>query len=392
MHSGIWYITTANIISVSCMFALKLIPADMFDIMVVRFFVQFLVFGGYAAFYKRYNVLSTNGQPLACALNIIMSSAMNLTYLAVFYFLPLSDLNTIKYTYIVWAAILSVIFLKDRFTVFNGISLVLTVGGLALATKSQFLLEAISGISISNSSANMTSMIISSVERTSPYYFVGIIFAFGSSLTKAIQMIARKQLVKTKQPYSVMNFQFTISSFTVACLYSIIRRYWQPGPYPWKWMGTVGVAIGCFQLITNTFYAKALKRENVQFLSILSTLEILYACILQYIFLGIVKSWIFYCGASLVVLSAVILSIESYLRNKNLPLQTQRHPSRPLLNSLNLLFLITIYSINKQLYLRKCHESSRKEDLHSCFQLFITMFRRFITTNALMTIVSLVYE
>ena len=305
---------SGNIIFTCCTVALKLIPADMFDIMIVRFFVQFLVFGGYAAFYKHYNVLSTNGQPLACALNIIMSSGTNLTYLAAFYFLPLSDLNTIKYTYIVWAAILSVIFLKDRFTVFNAISLVLTLAGLLLATKPDFFLETLSGVF--STSANTTIVDISSPHTTSPYYYIGIIFAFGSSLTKAIQMIARKQLVKTKQPYSVMNFQFTFFAFIVSCLYSIIRRYWQPGPYPWKWMGSAGVVIGCFQLITNTFYAKALKRENVQLLSILSTLDILYACLLQYIFLHVVKSWIFYSGASLIVLSAVILSIESHMTSK----------------------------------------------------------------------------
>ena len=77
----------------------------MFDIMIVQFLIQSVVFGSYAAFYKRYNGFDTNGQPIDCALNILMSSGTNLSYLAAFYFLPLSDLNTIKYSYIVWAAI-----------------------------------------------------------------------------------------------------------------------------------------------------------------------------------------------------------------------------------------------------------------------------------------------
>ena len=129
-------------------------------------------------------------------------------------------------------------------------------------------------------------------------------------------MIARKQLVQTKQPYSVMNFQFTSFALIVAILYTIIRRFWIPEPYPWKWMITAGTVIGCCQLITNTFYAKALKRENVQLISILSTLEILYACVLQYIFLRLTKSWMFYVGAGLTVLSASILSVDGYLRSK----------------------------------------------------------------------------
>jgi drug/metabolite transporter (DMT)-like permease len=317
-HSGIWYMLTANIIFACCTFALKLIPADMFDIMIIRFLIQSVVFGSFAAFYKRYNVFDTNGQPFACAMNVLMSSGTNLTYLAAFYFLPLSDLNTIKYTYIVWAAILSVIFLKDRFKVVNGISLMLTVIGLLLATKPHFLMKILSHIFDESIifSTNTTNTNVSSAAVTSQYYYIGVVFAFISSLTKAIQMIARKKLVATKQPYSVMNFQFTSVALIVVILYSIIRRFWQPSPYPWKWMFTVGVVIGCFQLITNTFYAKALKRENVQLLSILGTMDILYACVLQYIFLRLTKSWIFYIGASFIVISAIILSIDSHLMHK----------------------------------------------------------------------------
>jgi drug/metabolite transporter (DMT)-like permease len=202
--------------------------------------------------------------------------------------------------------------------VVNGISLILTIIGLLLATKPYFLMKTLSHIFGQSiiSSTNETSTNISSATATSPYYYIGVIFAFISSLTKAIQMIARKKLVATKQPYSVMNFQFTSVGLIVVSMYSIIRRFWQPSSYPWKWMFTVGVVIGCFQLITNTFYAKALKRENVQLLSILGTLDILYACLLQYIFFRLTKSWIFYLGALFIVISAILLSIDSHSMHK----------------------------------------------------------------------------
>ena len=318
-HSGIWYMLSANILFACATFSLKLIPADMFDIMIVRFLIQSVVFGSYAAFYKHYNIFNTNGQPLATTLNILMSSGTNLTYLAAFYFLPLSDLNAIKYTYIVWTAILSVIFLKDRFKCVNSIALILTIIGAVFATKPEVFINTFTNF-FNQSTISVTTIAPSTTivpsTTSSPYYYIGVILAFISSWTKAIQMIARKQLVKTKQPYSVMNFQFTIFALFVAFSYSIIRRYWQPGPYPWKWMGTVGVIMGCIQLITNTFYAKALKRENVQLLSIISTLDILYACVLQYIFLRITKSLMFYIGASFIVISTIIISIDSHLTHK----------------------------------------------------------------------------
>ncbi|CAF2192641.1 unnamed protein product [Rotaria magnacalcarata] len=319
-HSGIWYMLTGNFIFSCCTFALKLIPADMFDIMIMRFLIQSVVFGLYATFYKKYNLFNTNGQPLACAMNIFMSSGTNLTYLAAFYFLPLSDLNAIKYTYIVWAAILSIIFFKDRFKLINAFALILTITGLILATKSQALLKIFNHLldrSILNSTIlNSSTTIISSTVTISSYYYLGITLAFISSLTKATQMIARKQLVKTKQPHSVMNFHFTAFALIAALIYSIARRFWQPEPYPWKLMLTFGVAIGLCHLVTNAFYAKALKRESLQLLSILGALDIVHACILQYIFLQLTRPFIFYIGATLIALSAVILSVDSYVTTK----------------------------------------------------------------------------
>ncbi|CAF0973667.1 unnamed protein product [Rotaria sordida] len=68
-------------------------------------------------------------------------------------------------------------------------------------------------------------------------------------------------------------------------------------------------------LITNTFYTKALKRENLQVLSICGTFGIIYACLLQYIFFRLTRPLMFYIGASFIVTSAIILSIGSYLTN-----------------------------------------------------------------------------
>jgi drug/metabolite transporter (DMT)-like permease len=313
---------TANLIFACCVFALKLIPADMFDIMAVRFLFQSIVFGTYAAFYKHYDVFNTNGQPVACALNIFMSSGTNLTYFAAFYFLPLSDLNTIKYTYIVWAAMLSVIFLKERFKFVNGMALFLTCIGLMFATKPDFFIKTLTHIFDQSSTTvlNTTTTIITTtiVPAATPsrYYYLGVGLASLSALTKAIQAIARKQLVKKNLPYSVMNFHFTTAGLCVSSTYSTIRRFWQPEPYAWKWMISAGLVFGCCQLIANTFAAKALKRENVQLISIFGSIDIVYAVILQYIFFRQTKSWIFYIGALLIVLSAVIISTDRHMTNK----------------------------------------------------------------------------
>ncbi|CAF1089098.1 unnamed protein product [Rotaria sp. Silwood1] len=322
-HSGIWYMLTATFIFACCSFALKLVPADVFDIMIVRFSIHSLVFGVFATFYKHYNVFDTNGQPIACLLNIVMSIGTNFTYLAALSFIPLSDLNTIRYTYIVWAAILSVLFLKERFKIVNTISLFLTILGLIFATKPHFFIKTLGQIFDPSSSSSMlittTTTLTTSIANTttpSSYYYLGIGFAFLSAFAKATQFIARKQLLITKQPHSVMNFQYAGVALLVSLIYSIIRRFWQPEPYPWRWMGIAGVIIGFFRLLSVILFAKALKREKVQVIAIITSLDIVFAVLLQYIFFRQTKSLIFYLGASLIVLSAIILSVEHHSNNK----------------------------------------------------------------------------
>jgi drug/metabolite transporter (DMT)-like permease len=76
-------------------------------------------------------------------------------------------------------------------------------------------------------------------------------------------------------------------------------------------MSTASFIIACCQSLTNTFVSKALKRENVQLITVLDSLDIIYAIILQYIFFRQTKSSIFYTGASLIISSALILSVDS---------------------------------------------------------------------------------
>ncbi|CAF2974078.1 unnamed protein product, partial [Rotaria sp. Silwood2] len=143
----------------------------------------------------------------------------NFTYLAALYFIPLSDLNTIRYTYIVWAAILSVIFFKERFKIVNAI------GHIFDRTSSS------SSILIPTTRTTSTAA-IATTTTSSFYYYLGIGLTFLSALAKEAQLIARKQLLITKQPHSIMNFQYASVALLVSLFYSIIRRFWQPESYP----------------------------------------------------------------------------------------------------------------------------------------------------------------
>jgi drug/metabolite transporter (DMT)-like permease len=143
--SGVWYMLAANIMLTCSMFSLKFVPADLFDVMIVRHAVQSLAFGSFAI-YKHYNLLECKGQPIAAILNVTTSSMMTILYVAAFYFLSLPDLNTIKHTYIVWTMLMAVMFLGERLKIINGISVLLALTGLTLITKPTMLIHFIQRI------------------------------------------------------------------------------------------------------------------------------------------------------------------------------------------------------------------------------------------------------
>jgi len=59
----------------------------------------------------------------------------NMSYSIALYFLPLSDLNAIKHTHMIWTAVLSVCFLRDSFSFITVGSVLLAMAGLTLATQ-----------------------------------------------------------------------------------------------------------------------------------------------------------------------------------------------------------------------------------------------------------------
>ena len=140
--SGIFYLIAANFIFTCYTFAFKTMPMDIANAMIIRQGVQAFIFGTYARYYKKYKLLEHNGHTFTAILNILTSSGTNMSYMIALYFLPLSTLNTIKHTYMIWAAILSIGFLKDRFSCITFCSVLLALLGLTLTTEPELFIDA----------------------------------------------------------------------------------------------------------------------------------------------------------------------------------------------------------------------------------------------------------
>lgn len=133
--SGIFYLLLGNFIFTSYTFAFKTIEVDIAKTLLVRQFVQASIFGIFAKFYKNYKLSQDNGRKLAAFLSVLTSSTANMTYTLALYFLPLSDLNLIKHTYVIWTAIFSVIFLRQNLSWKTMLSALSAMIGLTITTR-----------------------------------------------------------------------------------------------------------------------------------------------------------------------------------------------------------------------------------------------------------------
>lgn len=139
--SGVFYMIAANVIFTSYTFLFKSMSIDIANTMILRQATQALIFGIYAKYYKRYRLLKCNGRRLSAIFNVVTSCTTNITYTIALYFLPLSDLNAIKHTYMIWTTILGIYFLKESFSCIIVLSTLIAVTGLTLTTKPELFVS-----------------------------------------------------------------------------------------------------------------------------------------------------------------------------------------------------------------------------------------------------------
>lgn len=136
------------------------------------------------------------------------------------------------------------------------------------------------------------------------YYYVGILLACITSLSVACKIVSRQWLVKTNVPHSIINFQFTAFNSLAWLIYILVRQQRSYDSY--RLIIGVGLISGLIHLIVNLFYAQSLKHENVQILCTVGSLDIVYAVLLQWIFLKYSCTMTFFLGATLIVIGSLL--------------------------------------------------------------------------------------
>lgn len=131
----------------------------------------------------------------------------------------------------------------------------------------------------------------------------------------SIRMLSRQFLIRNGIPQSVVNFQFSIFGTLCWFIYNLFQEEPLSGfGYPCL---SVGFVTGCLSVFVSILLANALKHESVEILGVLGSLDILYAVILQKLFLQYKTDSIFMIGAFFIILGSILVCSTKFNRNQS---------------------------------------------------------------------------
>ncbi|XP_002733472.1 solute carrier family 35 member G1-like [Saccoglossus kowalevskii] len=210
--------------------------------------------------------------------------------------MPVGDAVVIFFTNPIYTAFLSCMCLKESIKVIDFLLALISVIGVMVILKPQFL--------FSGSSQNTTLTEVESSES-----LLGALFAFFGALFAAMVFVSSRKLGK-KVSYLTIIFYYSVCGIiTTSTLLFILDKYSLPQtPHDWFFIVFVGLCgVGGQILLT-----KALQYEKAVYVSIIRTMDIVFAYIFQYLWYGSKPDWVAMLGAILVTISSVGIALKRW--------------------------------------------------------------------------------
>ena len=303
--SGILYALLASFLFTCSNFALKQFDVVLFDVLIIRYFIQavmslgFIIYKGYCPWSK------ANG--LLILVRSLFAAGGSVSYYFGLTILPLPDLTTIRYTQVVWTAILAWILLHERINLATMLACLLTLAGVVCVAQPNFLFA-------SEKLTNETIAIASAPGKIDPRLF-GILLALLCALSISMSITLNKKLIQLKVQQSTIMFHFLCTAFLVIVLFQI--HYWlfsQSKPKDLHFTevisrrdflyATIAAVLQIFPMI---LWQKSIKREHTSIVTVVQSSDILFAIILQNLFTPLKSNFLVLIGSTLVITSIAIV-------------------------------------------------------------------------------------
>ena len=302
--SGILYALLAAFLFTGSTFVSKQLKVDLLDVLIPRFVIQTVLLIVYMTCIKHYSFYKYVQRPELFLLIVNVSFATT-GFLGLFIgyrYLPLPDLTTIRYTQVIWTAIITAIMYREKPSIPILFAILLTTIGVVLVAQPKFLF----GTTIPSTE--------SSLPANQDHRLLGIMIALYCSVAISIIVVSNRRLIityNTKQ--SLIMLQFTLCSLCVVTAHLTYRYYFIVDRLAAvkvefvRWQYLVAASVSLLQILSSILTQKAIKREHPSVFTIVQSSEILFSIVLQNIFTSHRSSLISLTGSILVLASILIV-------------------------------------------------------------------------------------
>ena len=311
--SGIFYALLAAFLFTTPIFITKQLEVDLLDALIPRFLIQTVLLIIYMKLIKHYSFYkqSKNAEILYLIINVLFSTTGFLSFFVGYRYLPLPDLTTIRYTQVIWTAIITAIIYREKPSIPTILSILLTIIGVVCVAQPNFIFE---------QKFNITKTEISNNHH---HRLIGLLLALYSSISMSIMIISNKYLLtKYKTKHSLILLQFAFISSCIVIIHLFYKYYFiidkmtflKDNFLNWKYFCASLVCL--LQIISSILAQKAVKREHPSIFTIIQSSDILFSIVLQNIFSSIKSNLLSLFGAILVLMSIVMISIFKFINDK----------------------------------------------------------------------------
>ncbi|XP_042719300.1 LOW QUALITY PROTEIN: solute carrier family 35 member G1 [Lagopus leucura] len=215
---------------------------------------------------------------------LLGSSAMILLYYA-FQVMPLADATVITFSCPVFTSLLAWIFLKEKYSVWDLLFTLFTIIGVTLIARPPFLFG-----------SNVTG-----IEGSYSDHLKGTIAAIASTVSAALTIVILRKVGKSVH-YFLSIWYYAVIGLIGCVIALFVMNEWRL-PYCGKDRVFL-ILIGILGLGGQIFLTKALQIEKAGPVAIMRTMDVVFAFILQILFLNHLPTWWTVGGALCVVASS----------------------------------------------------------------------------------------
>lgn len=231
-------------------------------------------------------------------INLFFAVTGFLSFFIGYRYIPLPDLTTIRYTQVIWIAIIAAIIYRERPTIPTVFAMLLTLIGVVLVAQPKFDFQS---------------------QR-----FIGLMIAFYCSIAMSWMIVLNKILMsKYKINYRLILFQFTFVSLIIVTIHLLYTRWNQfERLFTWNYLYA---SLACLlQIIASEFALKSVQIEHPCIFTIVQSSDILFSILLQNLFSPIKSNFLSLIGSMLVLMSILIISIPKLFDEKSVPASNRK--------------------------------------------------------------------